>query len=253
MGTTLDDRILHDDTHRPWPIPAEPWVLRQTWHDLLFAHWPVARDRLRKLVPSFLTLDTFDGEAWLGITPFHLTDVTARLVPAVPWLSSFNEINVRTYVTYQGTPGVFFFSLDANSLLTVEGAKALFHLPYYSAGIDVRSAARKLTFHSQRTERTAEFRATYTPVGRRFKTAQGTLEHWLTERYCLYTVDSSASAYRVEIHHRPWLLQRAEAAIEANTMPESAGLRVSPVPPILHFSQRLDVLIWMPNRLNSLP
>ena len=111
--------IPRDNPSRQWPVPDEPWILKQAWNDLLFAHWPVARDRLRELVPPFVDLDLFDGEAWLTLTPFRLSDLRPRGIPALPWISAFDEINVRTYVTRGGKPGIYFFSLDANSTLAV--------------------------------------------------------------------------------------------------------------------------------------
>jgi uncharacterized protein YqjF (DUF2071 family) len=200
-------------------------------------------------VPSFLTIDTFEQEAWLAITPFSLTDVTARGIPAVPWLSSFHEINVRTYVSYDGFPGVFFFSLDANSLLTVEAASALFHLPYFLADIQVTDD-KEMSFSSRRrAPDSAEFRSTHGPTGPVFEAAPGTLEHWLTERYCLYTLDPAAKAYRIDIHHRPWELQPADGLIEANTMAAVAGIRLPTISPLFHFARRMDVLTWSPTEL----
>jgi uncharacterized protein YqjF (DUF2071 family) len=247
---SLEDRILQDDEHRPWPVPDRPWVMRQTWHDLLFVHWPMARDRLREIVPTFLDIDTFENEAWVGITPFRLSAVTARGIPALPWVSSFNEINVRTYVVYDGIPGVYFFSLDADSTLAVGGARTLFHLPYYLAEIEFERDGQQLSFTSRRlTPDNAQFRSTHTPDGKVFQPAVNTLEHWLTERYCLYTTDSAAKAYRVEIHHRPWSLQTAEGRFDLNTMAEAAGIRLPSMAPLLHFSRRLDVLNWSPEEL----
>jgi uncharacterized protein YqjF (DUF2071 family) len=241
--------ILADVGHRPWPVPSTPWILRQSWHDLMFAHWPVARDRLRELVPSFLEIDTFDAEAWLGIVPFHLSDLSPRGVPALPWISAFNEINVRTYVVYDGIPGVYFFSLDANSAVAVAGATTLFHLPYFLADIRLEEERGRILYGSQRKSSTAEFEAQYAPAGPVFEPVAGTLEYWLTERYCLYAQDTASKAYRVEIHHRPWQLQTAEAQIALNSMADAAGIRLPSMAPLLHFARRQDVLTWSPEEL----
>jgi hypothetical protein len=241
--------ILEDVQHRPWPVPDEPWILRQAWNELLFAHWPIARDRLREIVPSCLEIDTFDNQAWLTIAPFHLTDLSPRGLPALPWVSTFNEINVRTYVVYNGIPGVYFFSLDADSTLAVGGASRLFHLPYFLAEIDMASDRGRVSFHSQRTMRPAEFQVQYAPSGTLHEPERGTLEYWLTERYCLYTQDSSGTAYRVEIHHRPWQLQAADALIAINSMADAAGLRLPAIAPLVHYSPRQDVLTWRPHAL----
>jgi uncharacterized protein YqjF (DUF2071 family) len=242
--------ILTDTAHRPWPVPERPWVMSQTWHDLLFAHWPVAVDRLRELVPARFELDLFDGEAWLGVVPFHMTNVTPRLVPALPWISAFPELNVRTYVRVDDKPGVFFFSLDAGNPVAVGAARTLLNLPYFSAEMRVDTDDRKVDYASRRlSQPSAEFRASYRARGRARPPAEGTLEHFLTERYCLYAVDHQYRAYRLEIHHPPWPLEAADADIALNTMADAAGIRLPAMPPLLHFSKRQDMVCWAPDRI----
>lgn len=242
--------LLEATSHRPWPVPEEPWVLKQSWNDLMFAHWPVPRNRVRELVPSFLELDTFDNEAWLGIAPFRVTDMSPRGLPALPWVSSFSEINVRTYVVYGGIPGVYFFSLDANSAIAVGGGSSMFHLPYFLAEMQVEDDRGRLSCTSRRLSGPdATFQAQYSSAGPLFEAQEGTLEYWLTERYCLYTHDAAGHGYRAEIHHRPWQLQTAEADIAVNTMAEAAGLRCSATAPLLHFARRLDAIMWLPQAL----
>lgn len=237
--------ILEDVRHRPWPLPEEPWILKQAWNDLLFAHWPIARDRLRELVPSFLEIDLFGEEAWLSITPFKLTDLSPRGIPAMPVISSFDEINVRTYVVYGGIPGIYFFSLDANSAMAVGGASTLFHLPYFHADIHMECDRGRFSFRSRRTRGAeAEFDAHYSPAGSLFEPQRGTLDYFLTERYCLYTHDSASNAFRVEIHHAPWQLQSANADVIINTMAGAAGLRLPSMAPVLHYARRQDVVTW---------
>ena len=243
--------ILEDVSHRQWPVPDEPWILRQAWNDLLFAHWPVARDRLRERVPSFLEIDTFDNEAWLSVAPFRLSDLSPRGIPALPWISSFDEINVRTYVVYNGIPGIYFFSLDANSAMAVGGASTLFHLPYFMSDIRLQDDRGRISFRSRRVRGAeAEFEAQYAAGGRLFEPEQGTIDYFLTERYCLYTQDTAANAYRVEIHHAPWQLQPGEAHISINTMSDAAGLRLPSMAPLLHYARRQDVITWAPHRLS---
>jgi uncharacterized protein len=243
--------ILEDVRHRPWPVPDDPWILKQAWNDLLFSHWPIARDRLREHVPPFLELDLFDNEAWVSVTPFRLSDLSPRGIPALPVISSFDEINVRTYVVHDGMPGIYFFSLDANSAIAVGGASTLFHLPYYLADIRVEDDRGRISYNSSRRRGTqAEFTARYSPTGALFEAQPGTLEYFLTERYCLYTQDSAANAYRVEVHHAPWQLQSAEAEISVNTMVDAAGLRLPSMPPLLHYARRMDVITWAPHVLD---
>jgi hypothetical protein len=116
--------VVEVTAHRPWPLPAEPWVMAQTWHDLLFCHWRLPVEALRPHVPAELELETFDGSGWLGVTPFLLDGLRLRNLPPVPLLSRFLEVNLRTYVRAGGRPGIWFFSLDAASRLAVEGARA---------------------------------------------------------------------------------------------------------------------------------
>jgi uncharacterized protein len=241
--------VLDEARHRQWPLPDEPWILRQSWNHLLFMHWRVARDRLRERVPAFLDVDTFDGEAWLSVTPFRLTDLSPRGIPALPVISSFNEINVRTYVVRDGIPGIYFFSLDADSALAVGGASTFFHLPYFLADIRMDEAEGGFTFASRRSRGGAEFEARYAPEGTPLEAGRETVDYFLTERYCLYTQDSAANAYRVEIHHRPWQLQSVDARVSVNTMADAAGLRLSATPGLVHYARRQDVVTWRPHLL----
>jgi len=216
--------------------------MQQTWNDLLFAHWPVAPDDLLPLIPSALRLDIFDGWCWVAVTPFHMTGVRGRWLPPIPGTSRFPELNVRTYVVYGGKPGVFFFSLDAASRTAVWGARAAYRLPYFYAHMSVSEDNDWFRYDSTRNVSTV-FRGRYRPVSSVQLRQPGTLEYWLTERYCLYTVVQGA-VFRAEIHHEQWPLQDAEAEISANTMAGAAGIQLPYLPPILHFSKRLEVLIW---------
>lgn len=243
----FDYAILDVTAHRPWPMPDRPWIMTQSWHDLLFAHWPVDARALREKLPAGLPLDLHEGQAWLGIIPFHMTNVAPRGVPSIPFVSAFPELNVRTYVTLEGKPGIYFFSLDAGSSVAVAAARTLFGLPYYSATMTVETAGGEVRYHSARVARmpgVAEFAATYRPIGPAQPPRRGTLEHFLTERYCLYTVDESFRARRLQIHHPPWPLQKAEAAIAVNTMADAAGIRLPSTAPLLHFARRQDMVAW---------
>lgn len=232
--------------HRPWPVPERTWVMGQTWEDLLFAHWRAPTDGVRALLPSGLELDLFEGHAWIGVTPFRLTGLRARGLPPLPFVSSFLEINTRTYVTVGGKPGIWFFSLDASSELAVLVARYGYKLPYYRADIRADWRGGWLSYKARRQDRRgtlAAFRARYRPVGGPFTAAPGSLAHFLAERYCLYVADSAGRLKRAEIHHPPWPLQPAEAEIEENTMtPQGIGLLDGD--PLLHFSARQDVVIW---------
>jgi uncharacterized protein YqjF (DUF2071 family) len=246
-------RVSSRAADRPWPAPREPWIMRQTWQDLLFAHWPMPTEALRERIPAALTLDTFDGEAWLGIVPFRMAHVHLRGLPPVPTAETFPELNLRTYVTYNGTPGVWFFSLDAASRLAVRAARLAFHLPYFEAQMqaetwqDGRVQYRSLRVHPGSPP--CELAATYAPTGTVFEARRGSLEEWLTARYCLYSTDRTGRLYRGDIHHVPWPLQPAEAAIERNSIASLQGFTLPDVPPLLHFSGTLDMICWRIRRV----
>ena len=249
MLNDFPSHITEEVAHRPWPMPAGPWIMTQSWHDLLFAHWPVGADVLRRSLPPGLELDLFDKQAWVGIVPFHMTNVAPRGVPALPWVSAFPELNVRTYVRVGAKPGVYFFSLDAGNAVAVAVARAMFNLPYYSATMEVTSEAGWVRYTSQRVTADgvhANLTARYRPIGPVFAAQPGSLDYFLTERYCLYTLTDSFELRRLDIHHRPWPLQAAEATIEVNTMADAAGIRLPSVAPLLHFAKRQDMVAWPP-------
>jgi uncharacterized protein YqjF (DUF2071 family) len=231
--------------------------MRQSWHDLLFAHWPVPAATLRGLVPSQLVLDTYDGTGWVGVVPFRMRQVHPRGIASVPWLSAFAELNVRTYVTAPSPtgprPGVYFFSLDAANPVAVRLARRFFKLPYFDAAMSLADHTLSqnsgaIVYHSRRTHRRAppaEFVAQYAPAGGIYHSRPATLESWLTERYCLYTVDRKGRLLRGEIHHLPWPLQAAEAEFQRNSMAQAAGIELPATAPLLHFARRLDILAWL--------
>jgi uncharacterized protein YqjF (DUF2071 family) len=232
-------------------MPTRPWLMRQTWHDLLFAHWPIDPRELRSIVPRPFAIDRFHGDAWIGIVAFRMTNVAPRGVPAIPWLSSFPELNVRTYVWADDKPGVYFFSLDAGSALAVRAARAMFNLPYFPASMRMAREADVIRYESRRrhSHPTAEFLASYAPINSPFRAAVGTIEYFLTERYCLYHLDHSGRPYRLEIHHPPWRLHSARATFERNTMAAAGGVPLPTCAPLVHFAQRQDMVAWTPTVL----
>jgi uncharacterized protein YqjF (DUF2071 family) len=243
---------LREVEHRPWPPPERTWVMAQTWEDLLFAHWRVPQDRLQELVPG-LSVDSFDGDAWLGITPFVVTNLRAVGTPPAPAISTFPELNVRTYVTVDDKPGIYFFSLDAGSRLAVTAARLLYRLPYFRARMSVRRSGDWIEYESRRSDgrgAPAELLARYRSTGPLHRAEPGSLEYFLAERYCLYTVDPTGAILRAEIHHPPWPLQPAEAAIEQNSMPPP-GFELPAAAPLLHYARRQDVLIWAPEHVKT--
>jgi uncharacterized protein YqjF (DUF2071 family) len=252
MPNDFNYDILDAVSHRPWPMPDAGWIMTQTWNDLLFAHWPVEPRLLASKIPAPLMLDQFDGQAWIGIVPFRMTNVAPRGIAALPGVSAFPELNVRTYVTVAGKPGVYFFSLDAGNRLAVLAARTLFRLPYYSAAMKVGEQHETVDYSSRRKSQRgapAQFLVSYRPAGPVLHRGPGTLEHFLTERYCLYTVDKRSRAFRLEIHHLVWPLQPADADIRVNTMTAGLDIGLPATTPLLHFAKRQNVVAWLPTRI----
>ncbi|MFW5967989.1 MAG: YqjF family protein [Persicimonas sp.] len=247
MTTNWDD-IAHRTDHRPWPTPRGPWVMTMSWVDLLFAHWPVAPEKVAPLLPEALTLDTYGGHAWISVVPFEMDNVYARGTTWWPRPMRFPELNLRTYVTVEGDkPGVWFFSLDTTSRLSVFGARTFFFLPYFQADMEIERERKGVRFRSRRTHRgepNVGFSARYEPTGPVERHETGSLDHWLVERYCLYAADSKQRVYRVDVNHPPWPLQPARARIDENTIGRPAGLELEGDPPLVHFAKRLDVVAW---------
>lgn len=253
--------------HRPYPLPDRPWAVAMAWRDLAFLHWPIETDAMRAALPAGFEPDLYDGKAWLGVVPFVMDDVRPRLLPAVPrWcgatsVSRFPELNVRTYVQYRGEPGVLFFSLDAASRLFVwagrwQGLPGLpgFALPYYHASMNVQVEPGPDGWTRYTSARThpgappARFAARYRPrPGHTPSTSRaGTLEHFLTERYRLYSVDRRGRPLVGEVHHAAWPLQPAECELDRCDMTEGLGLALPNTPPIAHYAERVDVVGWRP-------
>lgn len=219
----------------------------QTWEDLLFAHWPVAARALRHVVPDQLPLDEFAGTAWIGITPFIVRALRPRLLPPPVVGSRFPELNVRTYVTVDGKPGIWFLSLDAASPVAVAAARRAYRLPYFRARMVAARRQGLIAYSSERASADgppARLEAEYAPAGDVFTARPGDLEHFLTERYCLYTLDAARRIHRTDIHHPPWPLQPAEGAFPVNTMTAPLGISLPDQPPLAHFARRQDVVVW---------
>ena len=229
--------------HRPNGQP----VMHQNWGKLLFMHWRINQDLLRPHIPSELEIDLFGGSAWIAVAPFTMWDIRAfpPFIPAVPGFSSMHELNVRTYVHYDGVPGVWFFSLDANSAAAVFGARTFFHLPYYNAEIELEQTADVINYELVREEDPpAEFQASW-KIGKKLPRSQpGSREFFLTERYVLYA-ENEGELYRGRIHHEPWTLQEAEVKEFRSTMIGASGLPEPKSQPFLHYAEELSVDFWL--------
>lgn len=227
---------------RPDGVP----LMHQTWGKLLFMHWRIEEKLLRPLIPQALEIDTFDGTAWIAVTPFTMWDIRAfpPFLPPVPGLSSMHELNVRTYVHYDGVPGVWFFSLDCNSAAAVLAARNLYVLPYYNADIEIEQKQNTIEYELDRTEGAkASYRGSWT-IGETLPYSHpGSLTFFLTERYCLYTEDEG-QVYRARIYHDPWPLKEVSLKTFASTMIESHGLPTPEGDPVLHYNEEISVEIW---------
>lgn len=231
--------------HRPWPLPDKSYLLKQIWLDLAFIHWEVPYEQLRTRIPKPLEIETFAGKAWLGIVPFDMQGVTFRGLPAIPALSDFPEINVRTYVKYGDKPGVWFFSLDVPNPIAVWAARTFFNLPYRRAQVSIKQPEAGVINYTHRLPG-ASFKATYRPI------AAPTYSHdsfarWATERYCLYCQSQQGNLYRTAVQHPQWLLQAAELTIHENTLLNDFD--IGPQHPTVLFSKRQDVVAYTPERI----
>jgi len=239
-------------SQRPWPCPPQRPTMRMDWHELLFMHWPVDTAVLRNLIPPGIQIDTYDGQAWLSVVPFHMTGVAPRWCPDLPWMSAFPELNVRTYVTDGRRPGVWFFSLDATNPLAVRMARWLFFLPYMDARIQLRRDQGMIHYTSRRTHRgqvPAGLDVTYCGIGPQRTTAPGSLEHWLTARYIMYMADHRGQIFEGQIDHPPWSLQDAQVQVRLNSMTEGLGLDTSGPPYSAQYAAFTPVVAWKKCRL----
>jgi uncharacterized protein len=237
--------VLGETSHRPWPLPDRPWFMGQTWRHLLFAHWQVEAERLAERIPPQLPLDTRDGSAWIGVTPFGVEGLRLRRFPPAPIVSQFLEVNVRTYVTVDGKLGIYFLSLDASNRLAVAVARRTYRLPYFRSRISLDAQDGGFFFRSERVSKDGEpagLAIAYAPTGR-WLPQDDSLARFLAERYCLYTLSEGGRVHRADIHHPPWPLQEASGSVERNSMASPYGLEFSG-DPILHFSERQDVVLW---------
>jgi uncharacterized protein YqjF (DUF2071 family) len=243
------------DRVSPTLEPDAQELMHQNWQHLLFLHWEVPPADLQKLLPLGLDLDTYEGKAYVGLIPFTLTGVRPILMPALPGISSFHEVNVRTYVHQQGrNPGVWFFSLDASSSLAVGAARMTYHLPYFHSRIEFDEkpgAVPRFGFQAHRDDERGPMPAhghfRYSPVeGVAAPAAVGTLEHFLVERYILYSADDQHRLHRARVHHQPYPLQRAELHELDETLVWAAGIQRSQDVPLRHYAREVNVKIYGP-------
>jgi uncharacterized protein len=245
----------HDTIDRISPTlePDQPVLMHQDWHHLLFLHWEIPVAELQALIPPRLTVDTFEGKAYVGLIPFTLSGVRPVLTPPLPWISRFHEVNVRTYVHLKGgDPGVWFFSLDASSTIAVAAARAAYKLPYFDSQIEFMTsddALPAIDFRSHRTDARgpapAHCHARYQPVeGPATASAPGTIEHFLIERYILYAEDEQHRLHRARVHHQPYPVQRAEVLALDETLVWATGVRRNDSVGLRHYAREVNVKVY---------
>jgi uncharacterized protein YqjF (DUF2071 family) len=262
--TSREDRL--SIRARPRSLP----LMHQNWGKLLFMHWPIDEKLLAPLIPSQLSIDTFDGSAWIGEIPFTMWGIRASFLPPIPGTSAFHELNVRTYVHLNLVPGVWFFSLDAANSLAVWGARQFYSLPYFNAAMSLAQQGNTIEYSSKRkdpltygqffsSEKTgfpeelspdrfrslprAELNTSWTIGESLPRSMQDSIEFFLTERYCLYSLHRN-QLYRSRIFHEPWRLRKAKLNAHQSTMIESLGIAVPQENPLLHYAEAIAVDIW---------
>ncbi|MFC6865379.1 YqjF family protein [Halomicroarcula sp. GCM10025817] len=224
-------------------------ILRMRWRDVGFLHWPVDPSVVAETLPDPLTVDTYDGDAYLGVVPFRMADIRPRGSPVG---RSFGELNLRTYVRAGGTPGVYFYNLDADDALSVRLARRLFMLPYYSASMRVESRDGRVRFQSERPGTngpTARFDVTYEGDGAPSTPDTHSLEQFLVERYRFYASAENGQVYYADINHEPWPLEGGTADVRRNELFDVNGFEYPDGDPLVHYSEGIDVSAGVLHRL----
>jgi hypothetical protein len=254
--------LLYAVEHRPWLPPDAPWLLSQRWNDVLFAHFPVDPARLRKLVPPEMLLDIYDGSAWMTISPGSISYVRPSGIPPMPGFSFFCGLIVRTYVTMDDKPGIYFLSADAANLSAVWIARLWFRMEFWHAAIRMSGATVNVPKHADRAIHFSSRRihgpssaagpagldVSYVPEGTAEHARPRSLDAFLTERYCTYT-RARRNCYRIELHHQPWALQRVSVEFRSNSVTAPLGLEMPMQPSLCHYSRSQKMLLWAPERV----
>jgi uncharacterized protein len=248
LDLTPFDREAVRKRPRGWPL------MHQTWDKLLFLHWSMKPEMLRPLIPSSLDIDTWEGMAWVGVTPFTLRGIRPPWLPALPLVSQSLELNVRTYVRQGRVPGIWFLSLDASNSLAVWASRVGFALPYFRAEMDLKMRSDSFEFRSRRIHADSapgKFHAKWQLGARLPEAVPGTRDFFLIERYVLYS-SSGGRLYRAWVHHRPWPLCMAHIEWLSSNVLESDGIGPPQEPPLVHAqAEPLSVWVWPPRRIQQ--
>ncbi len=225
-----------------------PWVCAQRWEQVLFLHWPVSVAEARSLIPpeADVEIDTYDGQAYVSVLSLRMARVHLRDLLPIPDLGDFPELNVRTYVVRDGKPGVWFVSLDVPSHLNAWIGRHVFHLAYDVAGMHMTDTGGHIDFVSDRERGTAQFSADYTAAAGAAPAAPGSLEQFLAERYCMYTLSHEQRLKRADIEHRPWQLRPVDVNVLQNTVLQGDHITVTGQPARAMYADWLENVVWLP-------
>ena len=246
-------KILKERNHRPYSLPEWPWVTTQRWENVLFLHWQFSPNVLKPHIPKQLQLDLYDAAAWIGIVFFQVKGMRLRSMPALPRLSSFLQLNVRTYVTYNGLPGVYFFSLDVDSKFACLLAKTIYSLPFRRADVklDRQGDYMNMVYARKKGSFAGEMSCSYAPVSAVFQAQINTFDHWLLERYCLWNIRKN-DLWRTDIHHTKWNFQKAEVILHSHSMAGYLHRKSFLDHPLVHYAAMKQALFWLPVKEESL-
>lgn len=228
--------IIKNDHHRPWPMPPGTWKFYQEWNRVVFLHWRVPLDELKKLVPSQLEIDTFGGQAWISLVAFTMEKIRPRYIPPFPPISNFHEINIRTYVKYNNKAGVYFLSIEGGKRFSCFLARQISGLPYRYSKIN-RS---KNDYISKNNIYKDELLIQYS-AGKKIQQPSAT-DKWLTERYALFD-DADKKIVTYELHHMPWEIHELSIEKAAISYPRFGNL-IHNAPDVAHYSNGVKVVAW---------
>jgi hypothetical protein len=228
--------ILSDTRHRPFDLPIGNWTYYQEWNKALFLHWKVPFEILRPLIHERLNLDRCEGHFYVSLVAFTMQKIRPRYLPAVKFISDFEEINVRTYIDNDGKKGVYFLNIEAGKLLSAYIAKTLSGLPYEKSNIQRSNKDYKSTNVAKDFYLDTEFEV------KELLTEKTKLDNWLTERYCLY-FDKDENIYRYDIHHKEWELKNVELN-RLNLKYNIGEISLTDKPDLIHYSDGIKVVSW---------
>lgn len=223
--------ILQQVQYRQYPLPDEPWLHYQEWYNNIMLHWKIDKDTINQYIPQGIELDLFEGDAYVSIIAFSVKKLRPRFLPPFPYLSNFHEVNLRTYVIRDGKPGIYFLSIEAEKLLPALFARFFIGLPYKKSLLK-----RESNYYFAQSNAGTQLELSYSSGELIIEKSE--LDLWLTERYCLYE-QTKGKLFRIDIHHKPWILSDPLINIQKLQYPFCQG---NPV--YVHYSHKIEVLFW---------